>query len=132
MILPLLTATLFNLNLTPLYRAIAQVESDRGATSKNIYQLRTIFIDDVNRITGHNPQYKLDSRYDQIDSETMMWYYWRHYGARYEKLTGKPVTYEVLARMHNGGPDGWKKDSTLVYWSRVKKAMEESKHDNAK
>lgn len=35
MILPILTATLFNLNLTPLYRAIAQVESDRGATSKN-------------------------------------------------------------------------------------------------
>ena len=125
MILPILTATLFNLNLTPLYRAIAQVESDCGATSKNIYQISDAYIDDVNRITNHNPPYTHKSSLDQIYSETMMWYYWRHYGARYEKLTGKPVTYESLARMHNGGPDGWKSDSTLVYWSRVKKAMED-------
>lgn len=56
-----------------------------------------------------------------------MFDYWRYYGYRYKVITRKPVTYEVLARMHNGGPDGWKKASTLAYWYKVKKVMEGQK-----
>lgn len=29
--------------------------------------------------------------------------------------------YQMMARIHNGGPDGWKEKSTLKYWHRIKK-----------
>ena len=30
---------------------------------------------------------------------------------------------EAIARIHNGGPMGWRKESTKPYWEKVKKAM---------
>jgi len=33
--------------------------------------------------------------------------------------------WEVLARIHNGGPNGHKKKATLEYWEKVKEALEE-------
>ena len=29
------------------------------------------------------------------------------------------VTAEKMARIHNGGPNGWKKESTVRYWKKV-------------
>ena len=122
------TATLFGLALAPLYAAIAQVESDRGATSANVYQIRKIYVDDVNRI-----RHKIDPRYIPFNhaetvcpktAELMMFVYWKYWGIHYQIKTGKPVTYEVLARIHNGGPLGWKKPETLAYWQKVKAIME--------
>jgi hypothetical protein len=37
-----------------------------------------------------------------------------------EERIGRAVTAEDIARIHNGGPDGWNKDSTLLYWHKVK------------
>lgn len=37
---------------------------------------------------------------------------------------GKGKTIEQLARIHNGGPNGWKKECTKKYWERVKKVLE--------
>jgi len=45
-------------------------------------------------------------------------------GKHYERVTGKKATMEVLARCHNGGFSGYKKDCTLKYWARVKKELE--------
>lgn len=115
-------AQLFGLALAPLYAAIAQVESDRGATSANVYQLRNIYIDDVNRICSR--EFLYEDRYNKAHSEDMMAVYWKYYGRRYQEITGKVPTYEVLARIHNGGPDGWRKDCTLGYWARVKRVLE--------
>ena len=45
----------------------------------------------------------------------------RSYMERYaipERLGHNP-TYEDMARIHNGGPDGYKEDSTLDYWERI-------------
>ena len=129
------TTKLFGLALAPLYAAIAQVESDRGATSANVYQLRTLYIADVNRITrdwNRNanasgvtpfPIYTAADQTDEAMSREIMAIYWTHYGKVYAARTGKPVTYEVLARIHNGGPYGWKKRSTLRYWERVKDVL---------
>ena len=122
------TATLFGLALAPLYAAIAQVESDRGATSANVYQIRKIYVDDVNRIIQNDricsfPFEQTDNQ-SKARSEIMMSIYWRHWGVHYQQKTGNPVTYEVLARIHNGGPLGWKKPETLVYWQKVKAIME--------
>lgn len=126
------TATLFGIALAPLYAAIAQVESDRGATSANVYQLRNIYVDDVNRIlieeahkTHSTPVgiFGHDDISSRSSSEKMMLHYWYHWGVHYQKKTGKPVTYEVLARIHNGGPLGWKNPETVTYWNRVAAVM---------
>jgi hypothetical protein len=109
---------IFGLSMALLFNAIAQVESDRGATSQNVYQLRNIYIDDINRI--YNLQLSYDIKYRKDLSEKAMRLYWLYYGERYTKLTGRPVTYEVLARIHNGGPNGYKKSSTIEYWNRVR------------
>ena len=49
----------------------------------------------------------------------------RAYMDRYatEERLGRPVTFEDIARIHNGGPNGYKKKSTLRYWEKVKCLM---------
>ena len=112
---------LFGLYLAPLFNAIAKVESDCGVTSKNIYQISDIYIDDLNRIYPHI--YPKRCKYDKYASQCMMFDYWRFYAYDYARKTKKPITYEVLARIHNGGPDGMFKATTLPYWHKVKKEL---------
>ena len=112
---------LFGLYLTPLFNAIANVESDCGVTSKNIYQISDIYIDDLNRIYPHI--YPRRCKYDKYASQCMMFDYWRFYAYDYARKTKKPITYEVLARIHNGGPDGMFKATTIPYWHKVKKEL---------
>lgn len=130
-------APLFGLSLAPLYFAIAQVESDNGKTSTNVYQISSVYLKDVNRIVAESfkvdgctvhPAYFYPNEVESRSaSELMMKLYWEYYGYRYFKETGKLPTYEVLARIHNGGPNGWKKPSTVKYWQKVKAAMSEEK-----
>ena len=49
----------------------------------------------------------------------------RFYMARYatERRLGREVTQEDIARIHNGGPNGYKKECTKKYWSKVKKIL---------
>ncbi len=118
-------ATLFGVAVGQLFAAIAAVESEGGRTSDNVYQLQRVYLDDAGRIGGcHYPDAVAT---DRTASERVMLAYWRHYGERYRRLTGNEPTAEVLARIHNGGPDGWKKSSTDGYWRKVKSAMERSK-----
>ena len=112
---------LFGLYLTPLFNAIAKVESDCGVTSKNIYQISDIYIDDLNRIYPHI--YPKRCKYDKYASQCMMFDYWRFYAYDYARKTGKPITYEVLARIHNGGPNGMFKATTLPHWYKVEKEL---------
>ena len=112
---------LFGLNLTPLFYALAEVESNRGITSENVYQIRDIYIDDLNRIYTYH--YSYNCKFDKHASERMMYDYWNFYGRKYNKQTGNKITYEVLARIHNGGPNGWAKISTMSYWMRVKREL---------
>lgn len=48
------------------------------------------------------------------------------YGREYKRITGKVPTVEVLARIHNGGPQGWNPEypkkyaATSKYWTKVK------------
>ena len=119
---------LFGLYLTPLYFAIATVESERGATSSNVYQISDRFIADCNRIMTNPgcwwfPHFLLSDRLRRDKCEDMMRVYWLFWGARYERKTGNRVSYEVLARIHNGGPLGWKKVATESYWSKVRRVL---------
>lgn len=116
---------IFVLSLTLLFNAIAQIESDKGLTSQNVYQLKDIYIDDVNRIYGLHLPYSI--KFDRGLSEKAMRLYWTYYCGRYKRITGKPVTYEVLARIHNGGPDGFKKYATKKYWRAVSRLLSNQK-----
>ena len=112
-------ATLLGVALTPLFTALAQVESNNGQTSKNVYQITRQYVDDVNRISD-NEAFLYEDRNDRGKSERMMEIYWLYYTQRYIDQTGRTPTWETLARIHNGGPDGWKKYCTKKYWRRVK------------
>jgi hypothetical protein len=56
--------------------------------------------------------------------------YLRHYGAAYERRTGRQATIEVYSRIHNAGPAGWRKPCALKYWHRVQKEIK--KHGQSK
>lgn len=108
---------------------LAQVESanDPNAIGDNgravgILQIHKCVVDDVNRILGADV-FKYSDRKNQGLSWRIAGIYLGHYGRHYERLTGKSATHEVLARIWNGGPDGWKKPSTLKYWKRVQKEL---------
>lgn len=111
---------MFNISL--LCSAIAKVESDRGATSDNVYQIRRIYVDDVNRFSK-DIRFNHSDVFDKTKSEQMMRRYWLWYGKLYKINTGLNPTYETLARIHNGGPYGWRKNATLLYWKRVRKEL---------
>ena len=52
------------------------------------------------------------------------------YISRYatEDRIGRPVTAEDIARIHNGGPNGWKKKSTEAYWREVRSILIKEKN----
>ena len=51
-------------------------------------------------------------------SEKIVKAYWNRYAT--EKRIGREVTNEDRARIHNGGPNGFKKAGTLKFWKKVK------------
>ena len=36
---------------------------------------------------------------------------------------GHPPTFEDMARIHNGGPNGYKMEATMKYWEKVNKIL---------
>jgi soluble lytic murein transglycosylase-like protein len=108
-----------------ILNAIICVESSHNARAVGdngkavgLLQLHKIYVDDVNRIVGKK-KYSYADRWNPQKSVEMTVIYLRHYGERYERLTEREATYEILARIHNGGPDGWEKPSTNKYWKKI-------------
>lgn len=111
--------------MADLLDAIAVVESncEFDAVGDNgeaigIYQIHKIYVDDVNRILKGTriPKYSYADRWNPFYSRLMVKTYLLHYGE------GKGI--EAMARIHNGGPDGWKKESTKPYWEKVKAVLQ--------
>ena len=95
------------------------------------YQIRAIFVRDVNRILGQELYTHEDARRDGL-ARNMIRIYLTHYGAAYEKRTGKKVTLQKLARMFNGGPMGWRKKATSGYGMRafiIARELKKGKND---
>lgn len=112
-----------NHNLDDLLAAIATVESNNDPTAYNkkedaagLFQIRPIYLQDVNRILGYQ-SYKLSDRFDPQKSKEMVYVYLCHYG--------RNKSLEQLARIQNGGPQGHKKESTLRYWQKVKERLKD-------
>lgn len=129
----------YSLNLTDekaFFRSIAKVESE-GANSAvgdrhlryrayGAYQIRYPYLKDVNRLAARDvmltwgrPLVPRDM-HDPLKAEWAMRVYLSHYGARYQRLTGQRPTAAIYARIHQGGPNGWRNRRTLVYWIKLK------------
>jgi hypothetical protein len=89
-----------------------------------ILQLWDIYVQDVNRMYPKRNFFHSDAL-NPKKAALITTLYLMGYGRNYAKKTGKQPTYEVLARIHNGGPNGWQKDATIRYWESVKKIFEE-------
>ena len=114
-------------NFDDLLDAIEWVESkgnpwavgDDGA-AVGAYQIHKIYVDDVNRIRRamvwgdtYGCLYTYRDRENKQRSREMVTIFFKHYRG----------TFEEMARKHNGGPNGHKKESTKAYWEKVKARM---------
>lgn len=117
----------FILNATPsnkLIDAICKVESnngmyDVGDNGKAIgcLQIWKTVVDDVNKYS--KVKYTYADRYNKVKSYEIFKLYIGHYATK--KRLGRKPTNEDMARIWNGGPNGYKKTSTIKYWNKVKK-----------
>jgi hypothetical protein len=111
-----------------LINAMIQVESegnglaigDKGK-AYGCLQLWNTYIQDVNRI--YKTSYRHKDAFNRKTAIEITKKYLEFYGKEYYKQTGKKPTAEVFARIHNGGPSGYKKTATLDYWKKVKKEL---------
>lgn len=119
-----------------LLDAIEWVESrgDANAVGDNgkavgAYQLTKEALDDANdyvsllwwKVTGNNVGfYTYKDRWDKAKSREIATWYIRRWTAG----TGNyDATLEDKARIYNGGPRGYEKESTKAYWQKVKARM---------
>lgn len=108
-------------DMSGFFYALATVESNHddnavgdGGASIGRYQIqRPYWID--SRVPGKYEQVK-----DKAYAERVMLAYWKRYCP--EALKNRD--YEVLARIHNGGPRGHKKQATVAYWNKVKAELD--------
>jgi len=100
-----------------------QVESGGNPTAVNkeedavgILQIRPCVIADVNTIFGTS--YTSEDRLEIKESLEICTLYLTYWSSAYSARTAKAPTQEVLARIWNGSPLGYKK-SPLLYWEKV-------------
>jgi len=113
------------MNWKILLLAISMIESSGNPAAINkkenaigLYQLRQIYIDDVNRM--HNTSYTLDDAWNPVIAEEIV----KLYISSWLDKRDLNYTYQNAARIHNGGPNGYKKDTTLYYWKKIKLELE--------
>ena len=106
-----------------LVYALIQVESGgrrfavgEGGEAFGILQIREDIIRDVNKAYGSD--YRLSDAWDPGLSIEICRRYLDHWGSL-DRL-GREATPEDLARIWNGGPNGWQDLQTAYYWERVR------------
>jgi len=110
--------------LDDFYSAIAKVETNgtlkRGAAGEiGTYQITEAYWID----SGVEGEFEMcwNDKY----SQDVMYQYWRRYCMTKLGILGRVPSkhFEVLARIHNGGPRGMEKESTVEYWEKVKAVL---------
>lgn len=101
------------------------------------YQIHKIYVRDCNQIASGNSSWASDNRYTYDDrwnrdkSREMTWLYIDYYSKKV--INSDPALlnccpqikwFEIMARIHQGGPQGYKKKSTKPYWAKVKTRLE--------
>lgn len=105
-----------------LIPALIAVESEGNplAVSDNgkalgILQIHQCVVDDVNRV--HGTQYTWASTTNSHIAQRLCVMYLPIFATR--RRLGREPTLEDLARIWNGGPNGYRKKCTREYWRRV-------------
>lgn len=116
------------MNWTTFLAAIALVESGGdpqaagdGGRALGCLQIHHQVVQDVNRVYRLHLSHR--DALDPVKARLICRLYLDHYGRRYCRLTGKVDTLDILARIWNGGPDGWRKPATEKYGQRVRAAL---------
>ena len=107
--------------LRPLLDALAIVESNNndkavgdGGRAIGRYQVWRVYWQDA---VEHAPE--LGGEYQDVLSKEYAERVIVSYLHRYAKEAIAEGDFEKLARIHNGGPKGYKKRATVPYWNRV-------------
>lgn len=123
-----LSSCLYADNVKKLLPALAVVESNNNVNAIGdngkaigVLQIWKVVVNDVN--TVYNTNYTHKNMYNKEKSYKVASLYLKHYGKQYTKQTKKPADLKTLARIWNGGPQGYKKPATLKYWNKVKKEI---------
>lgn len=103
-----------------------------GGAAVGSFQIHKIYVDDVNRIIAkrglRTPDFTYDDRLDPFKSRIMVTIYTEEYtdirAGQIFQNTFKIERFEKAARNHNGGPWGWRKESTIAYWELVRARLE--------
>ncbi len=115
-----------NQEMILLVLALIQVESggvddligDNGK-AYGCLQIHEAYVKDVAEESGI--PYAHEEAFHRAMAIDMFEIYMSRYATKYR--LGRKPTLEDMARIHNGGPNGWKKDSTKSYWEKVKKLL---------
>lgn len=128
-----------SVDTTELVEALIQVEStgnDRAFGDRHMQekaygplQVRQPCVDDVNRRYGTRIKAK-DLLGDRAKSVWVCQKYLEMYAT--QKRLGKEPTLEDMARIWNGGPNGWKSSATKKYWSKVNSQIQKIQIAKAK
>ena len=115
-----------SLDYDRLFKAVSVVESggnpkayNKGEDAAGIVQIRPCVVADCNRVQK-KVRFSLKDRWSKDKSKQMFKIYLGYWVPRSGKATD-----EVAARIWNGGPSGYKKQSTHKYWARVKGTLDE-------
>ena len=99
-----------------------------------VLQIRQPYLDDVNKhykavILEHwGRPLTLEDIKEPAIARWVTIQYLTHYGKRYTRMTGKKPTFEIYARMHNGGLNGWtekRRPKTENHWEKFQRKARE-------
>ena len=113
-----------------LLDAIYTVESSRGRDKRagqagelGVYQITAGAVQDVNELVLRSDVYVHEDALIPSKAKEIAIFYLSHWGKNYRKNTGQEPTSEIYARIWNGGPRGYEKESTIKYWEKIKKEL---------
>lgn len=119
-------------DLEKLIKALSVVESNNNPKAVGrrgevgCLQITQAVVDDYNRAHPSDEELSLHDMFYPSIAQTVCLWYLRHYGEKSISKTGTLPTFETLARVWNGGPDGAVKTSTLAYWVKVQNILNQS------
>ena len=98
-------------------KILGKIESNNNPNAFNkkenaigIYQIRPLYFKDAQKFDPRLKKYNHWHCFNLWVSQVAVISYLTHYC--------KTFTLEEMARIHNGGPNGYKKASTLKYWKK--------------
>lgn len=112
--------------LTRVLQAIRIVESNNnpsavgdGGNAIGVYQIWESYWKDATEFSNLGGKYR-DCFVPEYADRVVRCYMKRYATPR---RLGREATMQDIARIHNGGPNGYKKQATLKYWKKVEKIL---------